>query len=51
MAVYSYLYQRITLPAKPLADDRRRLGNKSIADDSLGGRFWLPGIIRLQSPE
>jgi hypothetical protein len=31
MAVYSYLYQRTTLPGKPLADGRRRLGGMTIA--------------------
>jgi len=39
MAVYGYLYQPITLPGKPLVDDRRRLGTKSITDQSLAGDF------------
>jgi hypothetical protein len=34
MAVYGYLYQRITLPGKPLVDDFRRLGTKSIIDEN-----------------
>jgi hypothetical protein len=35
MAVYRYLYQRITLPRKSLVEDRRRLGTKSITDENL----------------
>jgi hypothetical protein len=39
MAVYGYVYQRITLPGNPLVDNRRRFGTKSIIDESLAGDF------------
>jgi len=39
MAVYGDPYQRITLPRKSWVEDRRRLGTKSITDESWAGDF------------